>query len=325
MIVPRAQNQGNLASSHRFEVIAREGPMSKELVLTSPVGVAVSKEVDGIEMGVLSDGRSYFTARGLARLVNTGPSTILTQGKRWLEGDRGSKLAQMLVARGLERPSLYVEIERDGSKVHAYTDDVAVVILEYYAFETTPPNLDAQKNFRKLAQAGLRTFVYLALGYDPNRQIDTSWRHFHDRMTMHTVPRGYFSVFKECADFVLASIKAGVPINHETIPDISVGIAWAKYWKAHDLEKKFGEREKHDHNYPDYYPQARSNPQDINVYPVAALGVYRQWLEDVYLPGNYPKYLEKKVAAKLVSASTVELLLRELSSPALPEGSDEEE
>lgn len=297
--------------------------MVKELVLTNPIDVAVSKEVDGIEMGVLSDGRSYLTARALARLVNTGPSTILTQGKRWLDGDRSSKLAQMLIARGIERPSLYVEIEREGKKVHAYTDDVATVILEYYAFEVAPTNTHAQLNYRKLAQAGLRVFVYQALGYDPARQIDHSWRHFHDRMTMHQVPRGYFSVFKECADFVLASIKAGLPINHETIPDISVGQAWGKHWKSQNLESKFGPRKKHDHNYPDYYPQARSNPQDINVYPVASLGVYRQWLEDVYVPENYPKYLDRKVKAKLISASTVELLLTEVSPPELPEGSED--
>jgi len=42
--------------------------MTDELVLSHSVGVAVSKEIDGVEMGVLLDGRSYFTARGLARI-----------------------------------------------------------------------------------------------------------------------------------------------------------------------------------------------------------------------------------------------------------------
>lgn len=297
--------------------------MADELVLSHSVDITISKEVDGVEMGVLSDGRSYFSARGLASICGVAVSAILTQGKRWLEGDRSGKLAQMLVSRGLERKSLYVDIVKEGKPTHAYTDDVAVVILEYYAFESTPSSKQAQQNFRRLAQAGLRVFVYQALGYDPARQIDHSWRHFHDRMTMHKVPRGYFSVFKECADFVLTSIKAGVPINHETIPDISVGQAWAKYWKANNLSAKYGNRELHDHNYPDYYPQARSNPQEINVYPVAALGVYRAWLESIYLPENYPKYLERKVQAKLVSASTVELLLAEVAPQALSEGDDE--
>lgn len=293
--------------------------MADELVLSTPVNVAVSKEVDGIEMGVLSDGRSYFTARGLARLIGTGPSTILTQGKRWLEGERAGKLAQMLVARGLERPSLYVELQRDGSVVHAYTDDVAIVIIEYYAFESTPISAQAQLSFRKLAQAGLRVFVYQALGYDPNQQLTAAWRNFHDRLTLHTVPSGYFSVFRECADFVLASIRAGLPVDDHTIPDISVGQAWASYWKKEGLSEKFGERIPHDHNYPDYYPQAKSNPQEINVYPVDALGEFRRWLEAVYLPAKYPTYLKGKAKSRLIAASTVELLLNSMAPLALTE------
>lgn len=58
------------------------------------------------------------------------------------------------------------------------------------------------------------------------------------------------------------------------------------------------------------------------MYPVAALGVYRQWLEDVYVPENYPKYLDTKVRKGLISASTVELLLAEVAPPALPEASE---
>jgi hypothetical protein len=294
-----------------------EVAMVDELALVH--SVAIAKEVDGIEMGVLSDGRSYLTARGLALLCVTGPSTILDQGRRWREGNRTGKLAQMLIQRGITRDSLYVEIVKDGKPTHAYTDDVATIILEYYAFEVTPPNKGAQLNFRRLAQAGLRLFVYQALGYDPNRQLTQSWRNFHDRLTMHSVPRGYFSVFRECADFVLASIRAGLPVDDQTIPDISVGVTWANYWREHRLAEKFGEREKHDHNYPDYYPQAKSNPQEMAVYPVAALGVFREWLETSYLPQKFPAYLDTKRRRGLIAASTVELLLAEVNPPQLSE------
>lgn len=62
--------------------------MTDELVLSHSVNIAVSKEVDGVEMGVLSDGRSYFSARGLALVCGVAASAIINQGKRWLEGDR---------------------------------------------------------------------------------------------------------------------------------------------------------------------------------------------------------------------------------------------
>ena len=177
----------------------------------------------------------------------------------------------------------------------------------------------AQQNFRKLAQAGLRVFVYQALGYDPARQLTTSWRNFHDRLSMHAVPVGYFSVFKECADFVLASIRAGLPLDDHTIPDISVGVTWGNHWRDEKLEANFGARIKHDHNYPDYYPQARSNPQEIWVYPVDALGAFRRWIGQTYLPEKYPPYLDGKVRKGQLAASTVELLLAEVTPPQLPE------
>lgn len=295
--------------------------MTDELSLSHTSNIAVAREIDGIEMGVLSDGRSYLTARGLALLCGVAPSSIIGQGKRWLEGDRNGKLAQMLIERGITRSKLYIELARDNVYVHAYTDDVSTLILEYYAFEANPPNKQAQTNFRKLAQAGLRAFVYQALGYvpQPQRQLSASWENIHERLRMHTVPRGYFSVFREGADFVLASIRAGLEVDDQTIPDISVGLTWANHWRRENLSSLFGEAIKHDHNFPEWYRQATSNPQEINVYPVAALGAFRVWLEDVYLPQKYPTYLKGKVQKGLIAASTVEMLLAEVSPPALPE------
>lgn len=300
--------------------------MKNELVLShsASAAVAISNTIDGIEMGVLNDGRAYLTGRALARLCGVAVSTIINQAERWLAGERTNKLAQLLVARGLERPSLYETVDTGrvvaGSTIaHAYPDQICTAILEYYAFESNPISPQAQANFRKLANAGLRVFVYQALGYDPARQLTTSWRNFHDRLALHAVPTGHFSVFKECADFVLASIRAGLPVDDHTIPDISVGKMWAAYWVSEGLSARFGERTKHDHNYPDYYPQAASNPQEIWVYPVDALGVFRRWLDSTYLPEKYPAYLDKKVKKGLIAASTVELLLAEVAPLALPE------
>jgi hypothetical protein len=294
--------------------------MASELILINSPNVAVANEIDGIEMGVLTDGRTYLTGRSLARLCGVASSTIVAQAKRWADGERVGKLAQLFVKRGVSQESLYVEVTTEGgARVTAYTDDVCMVFLEYYAFDSIPVSPVGQTNYRLLALAGMRVFVYQALGYDPVRPLSDAWRHFHDRLTLHAVPSGYFSVFREGADFVLASIRAGLPNDHETIPDISVGKIWSAFWTDKNLAARFGERIKHDHNYPDDYPQAKSNPQEIWVYPVDAIGEFRRWLDATYLPTKYPAYLSGKVKKGILAASTVELLLAEVAPLALPE------
>lgn len=294
--------------------------MADELVLS--LSVTVAKEIDGIEMGVLNDGRAYLTGRALARLCGIAPSTVINQGDRWLTGDRNNKLAQMLVAQGLDRRSLFEVVQIAGKKVHAYPDDVCMVFLEYYSFETPAPSDQARQTFRKVANAGLRLFVYHALGYDPAKRIPDVWRQFHDRLSLHATPLGYFSVFKECSEFVLAAIKGGLPSDEHTIPDISVGMAWSKHWDTEGLEAKHGPRRKADHNYPDYFPQALSNPQPILIYPVSALGEFRIWLLSSYVPDKFPKYLDAKVAKGILPASTAEILLQEVTPPQLGDGGD---
>ncbi len=103
------------------------------------------------------------------------------------------------------------------------------------------------------------------------------WRQFHARLQLQNIPSGYFGVFRELADFVLTAIQGGLTVDHKTVPDISVGQIWGKYWEAIDGDRRFGDRIRHDHNYPDDFPQAASNPQPIWVYPVAALGEFRTY------------------------------------------------
>lgn len=298
-------------------VIHSPGFVMSDLVLSHQLSVAVAAEVDGIEMGVLDDGRSYLTGRGLARLCGVAPSTIINQAERWLAGDRNNKLAVLLQLKGLDRPSLYEVVQRGGKKVHAYPDDICSAVLEYYAFEATPPSDVAVKAFRKLAQAGLRMFIYKAVGYEPTKHITDAWRQFHDRLEIHTVPLGYFSVFKETAEFVIAAIRGGFPANDHTIPDISIGIVWSKHWEDNNLAERFGERRRHDHNYPEYFPQAASNPQPIWIYPDSALGEFRRWLYMTYAPAKFPKYLDGKVKKGLLPPNVVQVLVVALTPPRL--------
>lgn len=286
--------------------------------------VAVAQEIDGIEMGVLEDGSAYLTGRSLARLCGVAPSAIIRQKDEWAAGNRTGRLARMLLAAGVEGPMLCLQVRNQAQRFDAYPEVVVMTCLEYYAFEVANPSTDAVRAFRQLARAGFRAFVYHALGYDPQSRVPEPWRQFHDRVLLHSVPYGYFSVFKESTDFIIAAIRAGLTVDHRTVPDISIGKAWAEFWNESNLAADFGDRVRHDHNYPDYFPQAASNPQPIWVYPVDAIGYFRRWMQNTYIPSRFPRYLDGKVAEGTLPPSTRALLLRELAPPAaLGAGGDE--
>jgi hypothetical protein len=293
--------------------------------------LALVKVVDAIEMGVLEDGTPFLTGGSLSRLCGVAKSTVIERKDEWAAGDRGGKLMRLLVERGYDEPQLCVPIKLTGGSgvaadALAYPEEVVMTFLEYYAFEVRKPEaLDA---YRKLGRGGFKLFVYAALGYDPRNLVPQQWRQFHDRMNIHATPYGYFSVFKESADFILLTIQRGLQVDHQTVPDISVGKLWGQKWIDDNLEAKYGPRKKHDHNYPDYFPQAESNPQSMWVYPIDALPDYRRWLATVYVPTKFPAYIQGKVAKGVLPASTAELVKEALQAagppPALPVGGSNE-
>src|SRR5690606_39273639 len=89
------------------------------------------------------------------------------------------------------------------------------------------------------------------------------WRYHNDRVSLlrDSAPNGYFTIFREITGMIVDLINADLTVNHKTVPDISVGQHWARYWKENNLCAQFGERKEYEHNYPGYYPQALSNPQ----------------------------------------------------------------
>jgi len=48
------------------------------------------------------------------------------------------------------------------------------------------------------------------------------------------------------------------------------------------------------HNFPAYFPQALSNPQEPYCYPDQALGEFRKWLRETYLDKHLPEYLNNQ-------------------------------
>ena len=125
--------------------------------------VAVSQEINGVEMGVLDDGTPFLTGRSLARLCGVAPSAVIKQAANWKDGTRTGRLAKMLTEAGYVQDSLYIETKHKGQAVYAYPDSVCMVFLEYYGFESEPKSEIASRNFRVLARSSLRGFIYAAL------------------------------------------------------------------------------------------------------------------------------------------------------------------
>lgn len=253
-------------------------------------------EVQDVEMGVLDSGIPYLTGRGLERLCGVGHGPFGRLTTNWQEEKfkpRGRAITELLQQSGYFEDELYLKAEFNGRIIHAFTEPVCLALLEYYAFVSDEPREQAIRAFRNLAKLKFRDFVYDALGYRPENKILDSWRHFHDRidMTFEAVPSGHFSVFKEIASMIVPMIRSGLIISDKVIPDISVGRAWSDYWKNSSLEAEYGQRIRYEHNYPPYYPQAKSNPQPAYAYPDSCLGIFRAWLRENYIITKFPKYL----------------------------------
>ncbi len=288
--------------------------------------VVTSKEVDGIEMGVLDDGTPFLAERGLAKVCGVSNSTLVKYADNTLvEGDalRAKKISELLAAQGFDGNSLFIKIEYKGITVKAYPDTVCMALLEYYAFEAGRYcNDTAKNNYRILARKSLRDYIYRMTGYDPLKQVHQSWQHFHDRLLLNLMPAGFFSAFSETSQLVLTSIREGLIIDNHTVPDISVGKLWSDYWIKSDLSKDHGLRHKHPHTYPDYFPQAQANGSiDAYIYPLSALGVFRGWLQAEYLPRKFPEYLKRKASQGAISQSQVIKLLQAIEPLCLKSAS----
>jgi hypothetical protein len=280
-----------------------------------PLQIKKQIEIDGIGMGVLSDGTAFLNGRGLARLCGIDSSRISEMSADWDAEALPITVAVkgILKARGvppLIRP--YYEITQRSGFFHAFSDVLCLAVLEYYAFDAPTKREEAQKNFRLLAGKALHDFIYTQVGYDPGGGVPDAWKQFHDRvsLTYNSIPAGYFGIFKEMSDMIVTLGQAGAFIDEKFVPDISVGIHWGKFWTACDGDKKFGPRVKYEHNYPSYFPQADSNPQEPWCYPDSALGEFRRWLREDYIgKGKFSAYLTTKVEQKQLPASFAQLAI----------------
>ena len=294
-----------------------------EIVPSPRLQVIASQEVDGVEMGVLEDGTPFLTGRGLVKVTGIAAGTLDGWGEFVPERGarlRAGKMAELLAAQGFEGARFFEKAPFKGQEVNAYPDSVCMAFLEYYAFEAgercTP---EALTNYRVLARSSLREFIYRQTGYDPRNIVPIEWRHFHDRLLLNPVPVGYFSVFRQSADLIVSSIREGLIVDEHTVPDVSIGQIWGKYWSTSNLDNQYGERTRYPHVYPDYFPQAQANDRIAPwIYPVSALGEFSTWLYSEYIPRKFPSYLQRKVQQGALPVTAAELLLRAVQPIELP-------
>lgn len=281
----------------------------------------IETEVNELQMGVLSDGTPYLTLRGLAKVCGIDHSTIVKLAQNWeIEKTkrRGARIQELLDAQKYTEPFLYISAHNSQGEFYAFTDAVCMAFLEYYAFEATSiDNSTALANYRLLARSSFKIYVYQQCKYNPNHKIDSSWQNFQERLLLNDdIPIAYFSIFKELSAIILNMIRGGCVIDDKTVPDISVGTIWAKYWTSKNLDRKYGARTKHPHEYPQSFRQSAGGLYEAWVYPVESLGEFRKWLYEVYLMEKFPAYLNGKVAKGAIVNNDAIKLLDTLQKPA---------
>jgi len=297
---------------------------SKEITPFLDLGIEANTEINGIGMGVLSDGTPYLNQRGLAALCGVQNAHIGTISSQWNEAPEKPRVAAIkaiLTKSGSVSVAPHIEVAYKGKTNFCYPADVCLAVLEYYAFDAGANcQPEARDNFRILAGSKLRELIYSQVGYDPSGAKSHKFAKWHERIELNfqSAPKGFFHVFNEAHTIIYELIVAGADIGEDFVVDISIGQHWSKYWVENDLKDEYGQRQKWPHRYPDSHPQSKSNPQESWCYPLAALGHYREWLQSVYIDGGkFENYLKGKVSRGQLPPSFAQLAISALSTPLI--------
>ena len=279
------------------------------------------QEVDNISMGVLPNGETFLSLQGLAKFCGVAPSSIIQLAQDWQKGEaqiktRGKQLIELIKewTESDEVPlSLYVQVENNYSisdVTHAVPESIVMAITDYYAHYTQVTKPEAVRNYRRAAKFGLRKYIYERLDYNEQDRIGESWKLLQERILNNESPQGYFTMFDEATTIIASLIRNNIVVDDSIMPDGSLGIHWAKYWKAQDLEVKFSPRIKIKHTFPESYRQL---DPEINAYPITALSEFRTWFQEAYLPQKYPQYIKNKIK----DGRDIPLLLAAVMPPSL--------
>ncbi|WP_413516821.1 hypothetical protein [Photobacterium phosphoreum] len=289
--------------------------LTKINTVESEYFIEAETDWDGIGMAIITDGTSYFTGlsgRGLSKLCGVDNATIVRIASEWtdtLQKPRITKIKKILERKNLSYSHPYLQINNN----NYWPKDVCLAVLEYYALDASQgDNRIAKEQFRQLAGDAFDQQIYSAIGYNPTDGLNQdAWKKYMDRVTFNidSLPDGFFCIFNELADLIITLGKNGLHANEKFIPDISVGIYWKKYWDNEELNNIFGEPTKYKHYYPDYFPQAKSNPQLVLCYPEDSIGRFRRWFREVYIKdGLFKNYITKQKDIKKLPLSKTKAL-----------------
>ena len=114
--------------------------------------------------------------------------------------------------------------------------------------------------------------------------------------SQNKVPPGYFSIFQETIELVGDLETAGYVIPDSAIPDISIGLCWAKHLRNEGIEPN-----EIAVKYPHQYPDGRK--VDANSYSEDILPKFRRWFRETYKPVKLPVYLGNKDKSSLPALS----------------------
>lgn len=133
--------------------------------------VAAEREIDGVGMGVLSDGTPFLTIRGLARMCGVDMAAIVRMTAAWDENPlkpREQKIRELVRAQGVDDTVAFFGFLKNGVVHHAVPAAVCMAVVEYYAFEARGDSEQAARSYRTLARKGFSDFIYAQVGYNPN-------------------------------------------------------------------------------------------------------------------------------------------------------------
>ena len=114
--------------------------------------------------------------------------------------------------------------------------------------------------------------------------------------TQNKVAPGYFSIFEETITLVSELETAGYILPDSAIPDISIGLCWAKHLRSEGIEPN-----EIAVIYPHQYPDGRK--VDANSYSEEMLPKFRRWFRETYKPVKLPAYLGNKDKSSLPALS----------------------
>jgi len=119
------------------------------------------------------------------------------------------------------------------------------------------------------------------------KQTTTVYIQRLQNMSDHDVPFDVWTTFREGSEVLLMVERDfRLPVSQMDLCDGSIGFHWVKYREEIGLPSP---TRKYTHRFRDHRPDV--NP---NAFEYSELPVFRQWLQEVYIPTHLPKYLTEK-------------------------------